>query len=213
MGPWTLVPHHRAVRHGFGLDGVVGIARREQAIRVVGIRRVGDGRPLGVVPLPAAKPCVARQCVSAHRCQGPVAAVFSAAAVCSSEAMVFSGFLIFFTLRQPRKPNKAAISTITKNTMVKAAQVGSQIARIHATMNQKKNVEKAPMTPAMAKKTPPVAPVFTVSVIAGSVSANVERITVDMCVDTSLSTVPMDAPRSTAGSATSGMEAPVDPGR
>jgi hypothetical protein len=33
-----------------------------------------------------------------------------------------------------------------------------------------------------------------------------------MCVDTSLTRVPIDAVRSTTGSATSGMDAPVEPG-
>ena len=60
--------------------------------------------------------------------------------------MVFSGFLIFFTLRRPRNAKSPAISTITTNTMVNAAQRGSQMARIPATMNQKKNIENAPIT-------------------------------------------------------------------
>ena len=68
------------------------------------------------------------------------------------------------------------------------------------------------MTPATAKNAPPVAPVFTVSVISSFASSISERIRVDMCVETSLTSVPIEAPRSTAGSATSGMDAPVDPG-
>ena len=93
---------------------------------------------------------------------GPVAADFSAAAVCSSEAMVFSGFLIFFTLRQPRNAKARRSAPSRTKTMVNAAQRGSQMARISPTMNQKKNNENAPMTPATAKKAPPVAPVLTV---------------------------------------------------
>ena len=42
-------------------------------------------------------------------------------------------------------------------TMVKAAHVGSQMARIQATMNQKKNIENAPMTPATSSSSSGVA--------------------------------------------------------
>ena len=57
-----------------------------------------------------------------------------------------------------------------------------------------------------------MAPVFTVSVISSLASSISERISVDMCVDTSLTSSPMEAPRSTLGSATSGMDAPTPPG-
>jgi len=71
-------------------------------------------------------------------------------AVCSSDAIVFSGFLIFFTFRQPMNAKMPAISSIATKTIVKAAHRGSQMASISPTMNQKKKSENAAVRPATA---------------------------------------------------------------
>src|SRR5664279_1635907 len=105
-----------------------------------------------------------------------------------------------------------AASSITTNTIVKAAQCGSQMARISATMNQKKNNENNPMAPATANRMPPVAPCLTVAVTSDLASSISERTRVDMCVEMSLTRLPSDSVRSTAGSATNGIAAPVEPG-
>src|SRR6476469_5746695 len=149
---------------------------------------------------------------TARRPGQEVAADFSAAAVCSSEAMVFSGFLIFLTLRRPRKANRPARTSMRTKTMVNATQRGSQMARISPSMKKKNHIENAPMTAATPKNAPPVAPVLTVSVISSLASSISDLTRVDMCVVTSLTRAPIEAVRSTAGSATSGMDAPVDPG-